>query len=43
MTTLMTLTSITTPVEEYMFVAYGYLALFAGVAGTLCRFYWACI
>lgn len=36
MTTLMTLTSITTPIEGvYIQLAYGYLALFAGVAGAI--------
>ena len=36
MTTLMTLTSITTPIEGvYIQFAYGYLALFAGVAGAI--------
>ena len=36
MTALMTLTSITTPIEGvYIQLAYGYLALFAGVAGAL--------
>ena len=36
MTTLMTLTSITTPIEGvYIQLAYGYLAPFAGVAGAI--------
>jgi len=36
MTTIMTLTSITTPIEGvYIQLAYGYLALFAGVAGAI--------
>ena len=36
MTTIMTLTSITTPFEGvYIQFAYGYLALFAGVAGAI--------
>ena len=36
MTTVMTLTSITTPFEGvYIQLAYGYLALFAGVAGAI--------
>ena len=36
MTALMTLTSITTPIEGvYIQLAYGYLALFAGVAGAI--------
>ena len=36
MTTLMLLTSITTPIEGvYIQLAYGYLALFAGVAGAI--------
>ena len=36
MTALMTVTSITTPIEGvYIQLAYGYLALFAGVAGAL--------
>ena len=36
MTTIMTITSITTPFEGvYIQLAYGYLALFAGVAGAI--------
>ena len=36
MTALMTVTSITTPIEGvYIQLAYGYLALFAGIAGAL--------